>query len=410
MIIALLEGSHHFLTKLFSGKLIFSLVLRILSFFVLKNRKLILFGMRSDNHFDDNSGALYQYFTKYHKEEFRCVWLTNGIEALSYVENMGGEAYLRRSLIGIWLSLRAGLIVITHNIEDVLVYKPILKKTKVLYLHHGIPVRKGHLESKSSVTKGDLKFIGHRKYITYMVATSQWGSDRQRSIIPVMPSQVQVTGYPRNDVLFQPDSFMINSIRSKYNLGDYTVLYASTWRKWDHVRYFPFKDLDMRDLCSFLKERKITIIIRPHPSDLKRQRDSSFWKNLNNLNKVVRIIAHNEPVDVQLLLSLSNCLITDYSSIYHDYLLLNKPIIFLPYDIDEYSQKTGGFNVDYNEFTPGPKPKTQKEFLGYLEMFYKKEDPYSERRFKIRNIVHKYKDGQSCRRVYELIKEMTGPV
>ncbi len=396
--------------SIFTRNVAFSKMLRLLSLFVVKNSKLILFGTRTDNQFGDNSGALYQYLIKTYPNEFRSVWLTDHIEIVYNVKEMGGEAYLRKSLIGIWLSLRAGLIVITHNIEDVLVYKPILKKTKVLYLHHGIPVRKGHLESKSSVTKGDLKFIGYRKYITYMVATSQWGSDRQRSITPVMPSQVRVTGYPRNDVLFQPDSFRINSIRSKYNLGIYNLLYAPTWRKWGPVRYFPFDDFNAKALRDFLRERQMTIIIRPHPSDLKRQRNGLLKATLQDLNDVVRVIPHNEPVDVQLLLYLSNCLITDYSSIYHDFLLLNRPIIFLPYDIDEYSQKTGGFNVDYNEFTPGPKPKTQIEFIKCLDMFHKGEDVFPKKRLQIRDIIHDDKDGQSCRRVYELIKEMTGPV
>jgi len=48
--------------------------------------------------------------------------------------------------------------------------------------------------------------------------------------------------------------------------------------------------------------------------------------------------------------------------------------------------------------------------LGYLEMFVNKKDPFVDKRLKIKDLIHDYKDGQSCRRVYELIKEMTGPV
>jgi CDP-glycerol glycerophosphotransferase (TagB/SpsB family) len=166
----------------------------------------------------------------------------------------------------------------------------------------------------------------------------------------------------------------------------------------------------MESLSNYLKERMITIVIRPHPTDLKRQENNMSWKALQEFNDVIKIIARDEMPDVQPLLYLADCLITDYSSIQHDYFLLNRPVIYLPYDYDEYSKKVGGFNMDYDEFAPGPKPKTQAEFLSYLEMFYKKEDPFSVERSKIRDIVHKYKDGQSCKRVYELIKEMTAPV
>ena len=395
--------------SLFS-KVLWSRVLSILSFFVPKNGKLILFGAYSGGYFGDNSGALYQYFINHHKKEFHCVWLTDDVRVLSCVRSFGGVAYLKSSYTGIWLSLRAAIIIATHHTNDVLLYNPIFKRPKVLFLHHGAPNRKGHTKSKHGVFKNDTGLLKLRNEITCMIATSLWGSDRQRMLIPVLPSQVKITGYPRNDFLFKPDKSVINSIQDKYDLGNYIVLYATTWRKWAPVRYFPFDGLDLNVLCDFLEKRKITIIIRPHSTDLKRQKDNMFWKSLHDLNKTIKVVTRDDIADVQPLLYLSNCLITDYSSIYHDYLLLNRPIIYLSYDYDVYSQKVGGFNMDYDEFSPGPKPKTQAEFIDSLEMLLNKNDPYVERRLKIRDIIHEYKDGQACSRVYKLIKEMIAPV
>jgi len=388
--------------------------LSILSLLIPKNRKLILFGASLGKYFDGNGSALYQYIIKCHKGEFCCVWLTDSKEVLLLVKNVGGRAYLRKSLTGIWLSLRASLIVTSHQTSDVLLYSPVLKTPKELLLHHGAAMNRGpnqgHLSSGNMVFKNDTEFLKYSKKITYMIATSLWTADRQRMISPVPPSRVKIAGYPRNDFFFQPDEVMINSIKSKYDLDKYTVLYAPSWRKWWPVHYFPFKDLDMEVLSSFLKERRIAIVIRPHPTDLKRQRSNLFWETLRDFDEVIKIVTRDEIPDVQPLLYLSDCLITDYSSIQHDYFLLNRPVIYLPYDLAEYSKKVGGFNMDYDEFSPGPKPKTQAEFMDYLEMFMNEDDPFIEKRLKIRDIVHDYKDGQSCRRVFELIKEMTAPV
>jgi CDP-glycerol glycerophosphotransferase len=285
-----------------------------------------------------------------------------------------------------------------------------LRTPKELLLHHGAAMNRGpnqgHLSSGNMVFKNDTEFLKYSKKITYMIATSSWTAERQRMILPIPPSRVKIAGYPRNDFFFQPDESMINSIKSKYDLGKYTILYAPSWRKWWPVHYFPFKDLDMESLNNYLKERMITIVIRPHPTDLKRQENNMSWKALQEFNDVIKIITRDEMPDVQPLLYLSDCLITDYSSIQHDYFMLNRPVIYLPYDIDEYSTKVGGFNMDYDEFSPGPKPKTQAEFLDCLEALYNNEDTFVEKRLKIRDIIHDYKDGQSCRRVYGLVKEL----
>ena len=65
--------------------------------------------------------------------------------------------------------------------------------------------------------------------------------------------------------------------------------------------------------------------------------------------------------DISVFMKYADCLITDYSSVYFDYLVFDKPIVFYPYDYDFYVNSDRGLMVDYNEFTPGEKVYTIKE-------------------------------------------------
>ena len=71
-----------------------------------------------------------------------------------------------------------------------------------------------------------------------------------------------------------------------------------------------------------------------------------------------------------------------------DYLLLERPILFLPYDREAYL-KTRGFNFDYDEVTPGPKPKSYAEFLNSIEGLLYNEMNYVENRKKIERKFNK---------------------
>lgn len=88
------------------------------------------------------------------------------------------------------------------------------------------------------------------------------------------------------------------------------------------------------------------------------------------------------------VLAMFDLLITDYSSIYIVNLLLERPILFLPYDQGSISEDTGVL-FDYDEVTPGPKPKSYAEFLNSIEGLLYNEMNYVENRKKIERKFNK---------------------
>ena len=85
------------------------------------------------------------------------------------------------------------------------------------------------------------------------------------------------------------------------------------------------------------------------------------------------------------IINIFDILVTDYSSIYIDFLLLQKPLIFLPYDKEEYLNKRG-FNFDYDKVTPGHKPTNMKDLMIFIQQIFNGVDEFKNDR----NIINKY--------------------
>ena len=243
----------------------------------------------------------------------------------------------------------------------------------VVNLWHGIPLKKIALleEHASSFQKLYFRRIFSKKY-SYVLTTST-------HLVPVMAKSlgveekiVKVWGQPRNDVIMKG--------RQKEELFDFLniqgqdtklVLYAPTYRDHGTTRLFPFEDYQKQELEEFLQEKKIHICIRMHLEETI-EKEKYLSKNLHFVNEDVID-------DIAQWMGCFDLLITDYSSIYLDYLLLDKPMIFLPYDKEEYL-KDRGMNYSYDEVTPGAKPETQKQLLINIEDSLFGEDRYRTQR------------------------------
>ena len=243
----------------------------------------------------------------------------------------------------------------------------------VVNLWHGIPLKKIALleEHASSFQKLYFRRIFSKKY-SYVLTTST-------HLVPVMAKSlgveekiVKVWGQPRNDVIMKG--------RQKEELFDFLniqgqdtklVLYAPTYRDHGTTILFPFEDYQKQELEEFLQEKKIHICIRMHLEETI-EKEKYLSKNLHFVNEDVID-------DIAQWMGCFDLLITDYSSIYLDYLLLDKPMIFLPYDKEEYL-KDRGMNYSYDEVTPGAKPETQKQLLINIEDSLFGEDRYRTQR------------------------------
>ena len=98
-------------------------------------------------------------------------------------------------------------------------------------------------------------------------------------------------------------------------------------------------------------------------------------------------------------------MLTDYSSIYHDYLLLNRPIFFIPYDYEWFANQFG-FIYDYLGKIPGGNANDANTLITFLKRVFDGNDDFKQERCTLRDEIHTYKDTFSSKRVANAVAEL----
>ena len=113
-----------------------------------------------------------------------------------------------------------------------------------------------------------------------------------------------------------------------------------------------------------------------------------------------------DDIDITEYLNNVDMLITDYSSVYFDFLKTGKPIIFAPFDIDDYLRKDRELYYPYSEVTPGPSCKNWDDVLKWISTFYNNTSLYLNERECIGKKFIKYHDFENCNRIFTAIKDI----
>lgn len=297
--------------------------------------------------------------------------------------------------------LRSKIIVTTHS--------PKLKTRKniTIELWHCVAVKGMKLMSKLDKTAKPLKNID------YFNSYSDFLTNIDNAQIGINYNKFITFGAPRNDYLFQK-SKSLNKILNIKN-EQKKVIYVPTWRDKEIIKKYncsydefieklSFNEFNLEKFNKFLEKHNIVFILKPHSFD------NLFWKrifkkiNLSNFRLLSEeILKKNNISEFYQVLNQTDILVTDYSSIYIDWLLIDKPIIFTPTDYDLYNKLRNIVLQPYDFWTPGPKCITQEDFEKEILKSLNNENYYKKERETIKNIFHKHKDGKSSKRVADFI-------
>lgn len=356
-----------------------------------------LFSSTDNSHYNYNSRYLFEY-VKENLPEITPLFVINDPELRNSLSSKYGKQYFieTESIQGIRQALSAGVWFTSAGLPA---YGTGLhKKRLIINLWHGVPLKKIALLDPNLKKAARIYFkkIFSENY-TCILTTSHELIPLMARSFAVSEDKIKVWGQPRNDGLFQKNDCREILGQLFPDLPEYTktVLYAPTFRDYGQVQLFPFKDFDQKQLEAFLDEKNMLLFIRTHVAE---QGSAAPY-----LGKRIRFLGNEQAEDVTGILNIFDCLITDYSSIYIDYLLTDKPMIFLPYDRQQYLDGRG-MNFDYDDVTPGPKPETFNDFLDALspkEYFWKSERTRVNRLF---NEIQHPCAADICNKVLKMIR------
>lgn len=364
----------------------------IIDLFYPKNRNIYIIGANSGEYLNGNAKVMYNYLNNEGYEVY----------FLSYKNYKDIKTVNENTKEGLKSILKAGTFLITHGDLDIGRYwNSFMKRRRIVFLWHGLPFKNEGIFNKELNNKQLKKLIKSFNKYSLFISTSEIINYIYISSYKIPEHKLIITGYPRNDLLFNCNQ---NEIKSKIvkkikkiNISEKSkfILYAPTFRSWKDTEYFPFKDFDKAKLKKFLEDNDIFIFIRSH-------RNEKFDSSIYSVDNIIDF-SDNKAVDINEYLGAFDLLITDYSSIFQDFLFLNKPILFIPYDLDEYIEKRGIY-FDYNDFTPGHKIYSFDMFLKVLEdIFIKNIDSFKKQREILRKVFYKHFDNKATERVVNII-------
>lgn len=356
-----------------------------------------LFSSTDNSHYNYNSRYLFEY-VKENLPEITPLFVINDPELRNSLSSKYEKQYFieTESIQGIRQALSAGVWFTSAGLPA---YGTGLhKKRLIINLWHGVPLKKIALLDPNLKKAARIYFkkIFSENY-TCILTTSHELIPLMARSFAVSEDKIKVWGQPRNDGLFQKNDCHEILGQLFPDLPEYTktVLYAPTFRDYGQVQLFPFKDFDQKQLEAFLDEKNMLLFIRTHVAE---QGSAAPY-----LGKRIRFLGNEQAEDVTGILNIFDCLITDYSSIYIDYLLTDKPMIFLPYDRQQYLDGRG-MNFDYDDVTPGPKPETFNDFLDALSP---KEDFWKSERTRVNRLFNEIQHpcaADICNKVLKMIR------
>ncbi len=368
---------------------------------------IFIFSSRPD--FSDNSKYMYSYILNHsNKSNNKYIWLVNfdykGKECSDNTKfiKLNSKFHKGQSLKALYYISKAKIIFFTHSSPVTEIEK---KDSQIIInLWHGCGYK--------SVEKGEKSWIANNPFDYALVPGSVfiktkkefWGCS-EKQIIPI--------GYPRYDLLCK-DNIDVEKFKNKICHNNKLIIWMPTFRKTANGNYPEEKvnnnydlpllssDQEMEKLNDICKNRNVVLCIKRHPMQLEYSCEKICLSNIIFIDNEY-LLKHN--IELYSLLKYSDSLITDYSSIAIDYLLLNKPMAFTLDDFESYSKSRGFVFDDPKKYMPGHHIYNFNDLIEYLKSVSEGQDLYKKDRAKIMGDVHNKCDNY-CERIFNYINKL----
>lgn len=266
------------------------------------------------------------------------------------------------SLRGAYYVARSRVVLLGYALRGLASYASgVTTKHIVVHLAHGVMLRRiGQLFPRESWWTAET-----HKYAAMLASSERERALRAEAFRPLPPERIWVTGLPRNDILLHEESSLPADYRTQLEelrgllRGRRLVLYGPTWRdrEEDHYRFSPE---EANRLAALLRRHHAVLGIHGHPNVRHKG-----WYQVESPPEEILHIGHFP--DVTLVLRETAVLLTDYSSIFLDFVLTGRPIVHFAYDLDSFIKSRIGFVVEPGDLFPGSVARTFDQLLARLD-------------------------------------------
>ncbi|SFU66029.1 CDP-glycerol glycerophosphotransferase family protein [Butyrivibrio sp. M55] len=348
---------------------------------------MILF--ESTNDFDGNAGALYEYLKK-NRTKRSIAWIIKKAENRHWAIDESDEVVCPNENLDElkkFVKLRA---IAKWQIWD---NNPIRKvrdgQVNVFLQHFGM----GYKQTSNYYKTPD--------YVDYILSPNEFVRKQQQSSLLYPATAEFIYGeLPRNDVLKGKWDELAKITGKKFSK---VIIWMPTFRQLDTNGRkdadgdFPYgvsliyTKKQMEQLNDYLKELDMLLIIKPHP-----RQELNY--NCGNYSNIVYISgARNKEIDGYKLMTQMDAMLTDYSSVIFDYMLLDRPVAFVLEDKERFNLEYKMDDPDY--FMPGHKIYTMEDMKAFLKSVHDGADPFGDKRRELSTICNPPFEGRGAEKL-----------
>lgn len=344
--------------------------------------KTVLLESMSGNRVSGNPLALFkEMLTDKRFEEYTFIWTVNNFRVVpEEFKHLPRVIFVNRYTDAFYKYLSAASILV----NDVTFPEFFVKKTGQTYLNtwHGTPWKTLGYDVKTA--RMDYANTA-RNFLqaTHLLLPNSYTYEHQLvpyQVAGIYPGEAAITGYPRIDLTYQAFNHP-QPVRERLGIehtDKKVILYAPTWRGENAFKSFDKTRL-IEDL-ERLSQLNATIIFRGH------QLAEALLSDIEVPNVLIAPVT----LDMNELLGIVDILITDYSSLFFDFLVTNRPIVHYIYDYDIFEEERGLYFG--TEELPGEIAQTRDEMLEATEKYLKMNDFEPGDAYKSAQEKYVYKD------------------
>ena len=372
-----------------------------LSTLVKRDPNVWIFGAWFGEKYSDNSKALYEYSLKSYPNK-KIFWLTRNIKIYNALKKKGFPVLMIRSFKGIYYQLKAKVVFYCTGVCDVT--DRLLGHAIHINLWHGVGGGKKIGFDAHWYDDQYEKFLFnlYKKYFpkSYMICTSEEMKRIFLNAFHISEKRCIMAGQPRNDIFFV-QNYKIKTFDIKVLKGKKVITYLPTHRMEGRRKIKCNKLFDLSRMNDFCQKNNCIFIIKKHYYHKEELENLEQYKNIIDFTRL-------QQIDTNELLLKSDYVISDYSSVTADFLLLNRPLFYYCYDLEEYLAEDRDLYWPYDEITPGPKCRSFDElFLSLQCVIEGNEDKYLKDRQRVLDLfygLHARK--QVCQDILDVVENI----